>query len=177
MTSPCLPSNLPATAASLLACPNGGSRCPNLQVHCAPLKRALAFAALAAMLASAASASAAFQPVRRSFGEVTVPRIRAGTLRVPNARAHGRVTVIVRLKQPPLAAWYRTLSGRSGSARMNARSSSARAYLRTLAAQQAAAVRQLKAAVPQARVSRHFSVLLNGFAVQLPASSLPRVLQ
>ena len=139
------------------------------------MKRAFALAALAAMLLSAASASAAFQPVRRSFGEIEVPRVRAGTLTIPSAGSKGRVTVIVRLRQPPLAVWHRTLSARSGQTRLNARSSSARAYMRSLAAAQAVAVRQLQAAVPQARVTRRYRVLLNGFAVQLPASALPTV--
>jgi subtilisin family serine protease len=139
------------------------------------LKRVFVFAALAAALVSAATASAAFQPIRRSFGEIEIPRVRAGTIVAPAAKKKGRVTVIVTLKQPPLAAWHRTLAGRAGRARLNVASGSSRAYVRTLAAAQSAAVRQLQTAVPQATVTRRYRVLLNGFAVQVPASALPRV--
>jgi minor extracellular serine protease Vpr len=93
----------------------------------------------------------------------------------PSAKQKGRVTVIVTLKQPPLAAWHRTLAGRAGRARLNVRSTSSRAYVRSLAAAQSAAAWELKAAVPGATVTRRYRVLLNGFAVQVRASALPRV--
>ena len=139
------------------------------------MKRVFAFAALAAMLVSAASATAAFQPIRRTFGERELPRLRAGKIVVPAGHRSGRVTVIVTLKQPPLAAWHRDLYGTSARARLSVSSASSRAYMRELAGAQAVAMRQLQAAVPQASVTRRFRVLLNGFAVTVPAKSLPKV--
>ena len=140
-----------------------------------PLKRVLAFAAFAAILASAATASAAFQPVRRGSGEHALPRLRAGTIVIPAGHRSGRVTVIVTLRQPPLAAWHRSLYGPAAPARLSVSSSSARAYMRQLSTAQAAAARQLRAAVPQARVTRHYRILLNGFAASVPSTALPRV--
>jgi minor extracellular serine protease Vpr len=142
-----------------------------------PLKRVLAFAALAAILASAASATAAFQPIRRTFGERELPRLRAGRIVVPAAHRSGRITVIVTLRQPPLAAWHRDLYGPSARARLSVSSADSRAYMRELATAQAAAVRQLKAAVPGASVTRRFRILLNGFAATVPAKSLPTVVR
>jgi minor extracellular serine protease Vpr len=147
------------------------------RVPSASLTRAIALVTLAAMLGTAASAAAALQPVRRSWGEREAPLVRAGTLRVPPAAAKGRVTVIVTLRQPPLAARQRALSGPAAQARLDVRSSSSRAYLRGLASAQAAAVRSLRAVVPEATVSRHYRVLLNGFAAQVPARALPQVVK
>ena len=83
-----------------------------------------------AALALAASASAALQPVERTFGDLTVPRVRTGTLEVPQAQRSGRVTVIATLRLPPLAAargpgFFATL----GPSRLDASTSSSRAYL------------------------------------------------
>jgi subtilisin family serine protease len=141
------------------------------------LTRAIALVALAAMLGTAASAAAALQPVRRSWGEREAPLVRAGTLKPAAAAATGKVTVIVRLRQPPLAARQRALSGPAAQGRLNVRSSSSRAYLRTLAAEQAAAVRSLRTVVPEAAVSRRYRILLNGFAAEVPARALPKVVR
>src|SRR5207245_7193761 len=55
---------------------------------------------LAAALVLSAPALASFQPVRRSG----VPRLQAGDVQIPAGHADGRVRVIVRLAEPPLAA-------------------------------------------------------------------------
>ncbi len=133
--------------------------------------------ALGVTLLSAATASAAFQPIRRTFGEQELSRLRAGSIVVPKGHGQGRVTVIVTLRQPPLAAWNRTLAGPAVHARLSVSSASSRAYMRQLSAAQAVAVRQLKAAVPRAEVTRHYRILLNGFAASVPAKSLPRVVR
>ena len=141
------------------------------------MTRAVALLALVATLGTAASASAALQPIRQLVGRARGSLLRAGTLRPTHTGAGARVTVIVTLRRPPLAAWHRTLAGRAGRARLNVRSGSARAYVASLAAAQRAAVRRLRAIVPEATVSRHYRVLLNGFAAEVPARSLPRVLK
>src|SRR5439155_25400113 len=50
------------------------------------------------------------------------------------------------------------------------------AYLTKLARLQNAAAAQVRATVPQARIQEHYGILLDGFAVLLPARSLPKLL-
>jgi subtilisin family serine protease len=138
--------------------------------------RRLVFLVLAAALVSAASADAAFQPLHRGHGELGRSIVRAGTITVPSARSHGSVRVVVRLAQPPLArAFSRRGLASAGSAQLNARSTASRAYLRRLAAAQRSAAVSLMRAIPEAHVGRAYRVVLNGFAVRLPARRLPRL--
>jgi len=129
-------------------------------------------------LLTATSASAALTPIRRDAREAALPRVRAGNLEIPAPAQHGLTRVIVRLAAPPLAAWSadRTVLSASRSRRLNVASASSRAYLAKLARLQQAAVAQVRAAVPAAQVQEHYSILLDGFAVQLPAKSLPKLL-
>ena len=77
-----------------------------LRLHLASLRRFLVLGVLAALTAVPA-ASAAFQPIRRDFGELAYPRVRAGKMTVPGGqRNDGRIRVIVSLKLPPLAQAY-----------------------------------------------------------------------
>ena len=128
---------------------------------------------LAAALILASAASAAFQPIRRSYGEFSLPRLRAGTLKVPAAHSQGRVTVLVDLRLPPLAAYNRNLFSTFSTSRLNVRSSSSRLYLNQLARTQRAAAAELGRAIPSARISYRYRVVLDGFAVSLPARKLP----
>ncbi|MDX6512295.1 MAG: minor extracellular serine protease Vpr [Gaiellaceae bacterium] len=125
---------------------------------------------------SATPAAAAFQPVRRTFGELTLPRVRAGVLHVKAGQASGRVRVIVALRLPPLAAAFRRLEGRSSATRLDMRSSSSRAYLRRIDAAQAAAIAQLRRTIPAARVQHRYRVVLDGLALSLPARRLPALM-
>jgi minor extracellular serine protease Vpr len=129
-------------------------------------------------LVLAASASAALTPIRREAGEASLPRVRAGHIRIPAAHARGLTRVIVRLSAPPLAAWSsdRSLSSASSARRLDVHSASARAYLAKLAHLQAAAAAQVRAAIPDAQVQEHYAILLDGFAVRLPARALPKLL-
>jgi minor extracellular serine protease Vpr len=143
------------------------------------LRRALIPLLAVAALAAAVPASADLRPVRRDFGEHRLPVVRAGEVQIPSARTRGRVRVIVRLAQPPLAAWQagRRLQGAAVPARLNARSASSRAYLARLAVAQRKAVAELRREIPEARVGRRFRVLLNGLTVDLPASRLPALVR
>jgi minor extracellular serine protease Vpr len=123
----------------------------------------------AAALLCTASAAASLQPVRRSG-----PRVRAGTIVIPPGHADGRLRVIVRLAQPPLAA-LRRLEGTDSARRLDAGSSSSRAYLARLARVQAAAAAALRRAIPQAVVEERFRIVLDGLTVSLPARQLPRL--
>jgi minor extracellular serine protease Vpr len=129
-------------------------------------------------LLAATTASAALQPVRRDLRETAQPRVRAGVIHVPSAKRHGLTRVIVRLAAPPLAAWSgsRSVAAASQVRRLDLTSASARAYLARLARLQDAAVAQVRAAIPQAQFQERYSILLDGFAVQLPVSALPKLL-
>jgi minor extracellular serine protease Vpr len=145
------------------------------RLHWAFLRRLVLPIALAALTAVPA-ASAAFQPIRRDFGELTIPKVRAGTVTVPSAHRTGRVRVIVSLKLPPLAQAYGHGLYAAGSAhRLNVRSSASQEYLRRIETEQAAALAQLRRALPSARVSWRYQVVLNGFAVSLPVRQLPKL--
>jgi minor extracellular serine protease Vpr len=135
--------------------------------------RRIALLPLGAALLFASSATATFQPVRRTSGELTLPRVHAGTLKIPAASSRGRVTVLVDLKLPPLAASHESVFGLNGGARLNVRSAGSRAYLARLASAQRSAAAQLKRAIPSARISNRYRVILDGFALSLPARKLP----
>ncbi len=140
------------------------------------MRRYLLPLAGAAALTCTTVASAAFQPVRRTFGELQVPRVRAGTVSVPKRHASGRVTVIVTLDRPPLAARHgRGLYGISGARRLDVRAASSRAYLASLARAQAKAAAQLRRAIPQATVGRRLRIILDGLTVRLPVGQLPKL--
>jgi hypothetical protein len=128
---------------------------------------------LAAALILTSAASATLQPIRRSHGEFSLPRVRAGTLKIPAASSRGRLTVLVGLRLPPLAAYNRNLFSAVSTSSLNVHSSSSRLYLAQLARAQSAAAAELKRAIPSARISYRYRVVLDGFAVSLPARKLP----
>src|SRR3989440_2407462 len=166
-TRPRLPSNLPTARES-----NGVG-------YASPLRRAIALSVLAAALAIAAPTGAALRPIKRSFGETTLPRLRAGTVQIPAGHASGRVRVIVTLKLPPLAAAFasRTLAGASSAARLDVRTTSSRAYLARVSAAQRAATAELRRAIPEAVIARRFRIVLDGLTVSIPAKSLPALVR
>ena len=125
---------------------------------------------LGVALLATATASAGFQPIERRHGEIEIPRVRAGTITVPDAHRSGRITVILTLADPPLAAYSRTLAGRSSTRRLNTSSLAAKAYVAKLQRAQRAAAATLKRAIPEATVRRNYTILLNGMAVELPAT-------
>ena len=136
------------------------------------MRRTALFVAAVAALAFGASASAGLQPIKRDFGDRSVPLFRHGTLRIPAGQADGRVRVIVGLPLAPLASAQGRPLARSGRNRLNVASSSSRSYLARLERAQTAAVVELKQAIPSAQVSRRYQVVLNGLAVELPARRL-----
>ncbi len=131
---------------------------------------------VATALLSALPAGAALTPIRRTFGDTTVPRVRAGTLRIPARQHTGRVRVIVGLHLPPLAAAYgRTFAAAQARAKLDVASSASQRYLARVDAAQRRAVAELRRAIPQARVDRRFQVVLDGITVTLPATDLARL--
>jgi minor extracellular serine protease Vpr len=143
------------------------------------LRRSSSVLASLAALVVVVPAGASLQPVRRDFGELQAPRLRAGTIDVSATHRSGRVRVVVRLAQPPLAAWRAENRTRGSVARekLDVGASSSRAYLARLAEAQRAAVARLRREVPEARIGRRFSVLLNALTVDLPARSLPMLVR
>ncbi|MGH3048520.1 MAG: hypothetical protein ACRDLK_00050, partial [Gaiellaceae bacterium] len=99
-------------------------------------------------------------------------------IHIPAARTRGLTRVIVRLAAPPLAAWHsdRSISFASRATHLNVHSASSVAYLAKLARLQEVAVAQVRAAIPAAHIQEHFAILLDGFTVELPARSLPKLL-
>jgi minor extracellular serine protease Vpr len=140
------------------------------------LRRYPVFIALIAALALAAPASGALQPINRTFGELSLPRVRPGTIAVPRNHADGRVRVIVGLPQPPLAAEHGPgLFGSLGANRLDLASRSSRAYLARIETAQLAAAQAIRTAIPSARIGRRFQVVLNGITVDLPYARLARL--
>ncbi len=130
----------------------------------------------AAFLIGTTVASAAFKPVRRDFGELQIPRVRAGHVTVPTGHRSGRVTMIVTLDRPPLAAHYgRSLFGAAGARHLDVHTAASRAYLASLARTQQQAVAALRRAIPQATVGRRLSIILDGLTVTLPVKQLPKL--
>jgi subtilisin family serine protease len=112
------------------------------------------------------------QPIPRGVGEKGIPLIRAA----PDLPVStGRTRVIVTLDQAPLArrGALRSLSGAGSTRRLSVSSASSRAYVAQLKAAQQRAVSVLRRELPEAQVSRRYQVLVNGFAVSLPARRLP----
>ena len=140
------------------------------------LRRLSVLLAPIAALALTASASAALQPINRSYGDLTIPRVRPGPLTLPPAHTSGRVRVIVGLSLPPLAAERGPgLFGSLGSKKLDVSSASSRAYLARIESAQQAAARAIQTAIPSARISRRFQVVLDGMTVALPYTRLERL--
>jgi len=145
------------------------------RIRLAALRRALFLSLLAALLLAPA-AGARFEPIRRDFGELQLPRVRAGTLVIPPHHRDGRIRVIVTLPQAPLAQAYGRGLYTAGSTRqLNVHTSSAQAYIATLKAAQARAIAQLHRDIPSATVSWRYQIVLNGFTVTLPFTQLPKL--
>ena len=88
------------------------------------------------------------------------------------------VEVVVTLDAPPLAEAVqqsRVLTARAKARRLDLRSPSSVDYLRSLAAEQRSVAGRIAAAVPTARVTWHYDVVLDGIAVFLPRAELARL--
>jgi subtilisin family serine protease len=96
--------------------------------------------------------------------------------------AHGApaepVEVVVTLDAPPLAEAVqqsRVLSARTKLQRLDLRSRTSVSYISSLAGAQRALAARIVAAVPGARVTWRYQVVLNGLAVLVPRDELPRL--
>jgi minor extracellular serine protease Vpr len=137
----------------------------------------LSLSAVLLVLATSAAASAELRPVRLpQRGEIVLPRVRHGVVRIPAGHGSGGVTVLVGLNLPPLAARYGPgLQAFGPRRKLDSTSSSSRAYLARIERTQALAARRLRHAIPKARIFHRYKVILDGFAVRLPYRDLPRL--
>jgi minor extracellular serine protease Vpr len=134
---------------------------------------------LAIALVASAVASAEPTPLRREVREQGFARVRAGHLTIPPQSTRGTIRMIVRLAAPPLAAWNAARLPASARAEqhLNVHSTASQTYVAQLARQQNVAVAAVRAAIPKAVVQERYSILLDGFAVRIPAKSLPKLLR
>jgi minor extracellular serine protease Vpr len=140
------------------------------------LRRAIPLLGCCAALVLALPAAARLMPVQRSFGERSLPRIRAGVL--PVADPSGRLRVLARLSLPPLAQRFGRGLYTSGARRkLDFASAGAHAYLRQIEDAQARAAAVIRQEIPQARIGRRFQVILDALTVSLPAAQLPRLVR
>jgi subtilisin family serine protease len=113
------------------------------------------------------------------MGESGLTRVRAGKIVIPAGHAKRSTRVIVTLAAPPLAVWNRRRSLASGTAtqHLNVHSRASQAYIATLQRAQATAMAELRLAIPQAKFQERFTILLDGFTVQLPEKSLAKLVR
>jgi subtilisin family serine protease len=140
------------------------------------VRRIAVLSALVAALVAATASQAALQPLRRTIGDTTLPRVMHGHVTIPAGHGSGRLRVIVTLGLAPLAQAYGNgVAYRIGQRKLDVHSAPAAAYLARIDAAQERAVAELRRAIPEARVSWRYRVLLDGFTVSLPVSKLPRL--
>jgi minor extracellular serine protease Vpr len=142
------------------------------------VRRVALLAPLLAAVVVTGTAAGSIGLTPRSVIEQAQLKVRpAPDLAVYQRDAHNRVRVIMTLHDPPLAAAsYARRSGVATRTKLDFRSSFTRSYLDTLAAEQESAIARLQREIPQARVSRRYRVLENGFAVSVPYARLPELL-
>ncbi len=132
-------------------------------------------------VASSGTASGARDPVIESIRDYKFPRVQRIPAPSPktNTPAQPRTRVILTLADPPLAvAAPRSAFQTVGSRRkLSLRSSFSQSYLSRLSVAQTRAIRSLRSLLPAAKVSRRYSVLLNGFVVSVPYTQLPKLLK
>jgi len=130
----------------------------------------LSLSAVLLVLATSAAASAELRPVRLpQRGEIVLPRVRHGVVRIPTGHGSGGVTVLVGLNLPPLAARYGPgLQAFGPRRKLDSTSSASRAYLARIERAQTLAARRIRHAIPTARIFHRYKVILDRFAVRLP---------
>ena len=144
------------------------------------MRRLALLVALLAVVAFTGTASGSPDPLDRIRNH-SFPRLQQGpdvrTLQPRGPTGHTRV--ILTLEEPPLAeaAPRSAFSAIGRRQRLNLESSFAQTYLARIDASQQRAIASLRTAMPEAKVSRRYRLLLNGFVVQLPYAKLPELLE
>ncbi len=145
------------------------------------MRRLALLVCLVSVAVTTGTASGAQSPVVERFRDYSFPRVSKveSPARVVTTPKSPRTRVIVTLADPPLAAAaprnaFATVGTRQ---KLNLESSFSRSYLAGLEAAQQRAIQRLRTQIPEAKVSRRYKVLLNGFAVNLPYAKLPKLLE
>ncbi len=89
-----------------------------------------------------------------------------------------KTEVVAELVAPPLARAFadsRVLTSAVKSRRLDLRSPTSTAYLRRLDAEQQAVAARIRRAIPEAEVRWRYQLVLDGLAVYLPESAIPRL--
>jgi subtilisin family serine protease len=144
------------------------------------VRRLALLVSLLVAVAITGSAAGSVDKTPRSVIERALEKVHRAPDLTPYARtSKNRVRVIMTLDDPPLAAatYARRLGGLGANAKLDFKSSFSRSYVASLEAEQTRAISKLRAAIPQAVVSRRYQVLVNGFAVSVPYSRLPDLLE
>ena len=136
-------------------------------------------ASLVAGIAVTGTASGSLDRTPRDVVQQAMQKVRPAPDLSGLTNAGNRVRVIVTLDDPPLAAatFARRLPGFGSDAKLNLASSFSRSYLGRLESAQTRAIASIREEIPQARVSRRYQVLVNGFAVSVPYERLPDLLE
>jgi minor extracellular serine protease Vpr len=143
------------------------------------VRRLALLASLLAVVAVTGTASGSLDRTPRDVVERALAKVRPAPDYSGVATSTGnRVRVIVTLDDPPLAAatFARRLTGMGADVKLNTNTAFSRSYVGRLESAQARAIASIRAEIPQARVSRRYQVLVNGFAVSLPYAKLPELL-
>jgi minor extracellular serine protease Vpr len=143
------------------------------------VRRLALLASVLAAVAATGTASGSLDQTPRSVVERALLKVRpAPDLSGFTRDRHNRVRVIMTLPDPPLAAasYARGLTGLTIRSKLNFHSSFSQSYLARLQAAQATAIARLHEEIPEAVVSRRYQVLVDGFAVNVPYSRLPDLL-
>src|SRR5262249_54604972 len=101
-----------------------------------------------------------------------------GAAPAAHASAQPRTEVVVTLDAPSLADFVqnsRVLTVQAKTTRLDLQSASSVSYLRELDARQAAVARRIERAIPSAKIRWRYRIVLDGLAVVLPTSQLPRL--
>jgi minor extracellular serine protease Vpr len=142
------------------------------------VRRLALLASLIAVVTSTGTAAGSVDRTPRSVVEQALMRVRpAPDLSATEHDGRNRVRVIMTLADPPLAAatYARGFAGLGVKRKLNTHTSFARSYVSTLQAEQARAIARVQDLVPSAVVSRRYQILVNGFAVSVPYSRLPEL--
>ena len=142
------------------------------------MRRLALLACLVALAVTTGTASGALDRTPRSVIENALAKVRPAPDLAGHAPSGTRARVIVTLDDPPLAAaaFARRFAGFGPNRKLNLSSSFSRSYLGGLEAAQARAIAELSEEIPEARVSRRYQLLVNGFAVSVPYERLPKLL-
>jgi subtilisin family serine protease len=141
------------------------------------VRRLALLVSLLAVVTSAGTAAGSIDRTPRSVVEQALLEVRpaAPSIAATEHDTGNRVRVIMTLADPPLAqaTYARGFAGLGVKRKLNVHTAFSQSYVSTLEAEQARAIARVHDLIPSAVVSRRYQILVNGFAVSVPYSRLP----